>query len=797
MENSSISEINRNKLLAIKKILLKHKEEMQIEHIRSYSEKHNITNITLLRRFANPVRDPDPLSSTMISMSYKYPIVMKKDWLQTFPTNWAHGEDSLIEGLAETRRPGWIGCKKELVAKYLDIAEIPTQDQVDIIDILYHNDRKKVKQYYEMDWKGSEVHLGKQIGEKVMVKLNNPIIPNIKQSDILPLLCKLLSPGITCNERIQRIYNENKNKLMSSIPKHVGISEQANALRNLLDPKERMIPVLSTHFNSEFYQHTTSLFSSNWQVVVNPFSLDKEEGVLPTINHYDLEALCERFLWILNNTYVTIPVEALLRNLNVQGTSMYELINDYQLRNTSVLYLRGILGFTFANEIFIEGRHSKIHLRPQGVYTQGLEEYQQIHFKANMTEGSCLLRSSTLSISMKWAPQNIILEILYLFAFLIKQKIDQRMPENIVEEMWEYGKSNKLSRYILSGELSHRAKSAFLLKQKLELGTINYYRITTLNSPFEIMIDDNSLSLPAKEIEEVTVDDEIPPLFKRVNGIAMYNVSHFLSKNTEGKGQCATSDIKVLLTEETVPFLQMIEFKARYEGAYLSVFTDPELEAKIESLSFPCFGYYFRDQFEESQRKSLGFLCASSLKVIKAKKTLSSTARELLAFYFLWADHTVTGSVSLEYTFKNGIMIDLNFKNSTQHQKNLLWIDEDDSFMILNRKLGKSLHSPRNEAKLLLIQGQIDGFKLSLVDTAITEKKVGFEEAKRLLGNKKDGESLFAQHMGLVFKITRDRAFSFSVGKSGARITQSLKRLIYLDSSRLETLGPEKKKVKR
>lgn len=115
------TEITKNKMKALEKLLdeiqnkINEKPEIK-EEIIKYSKNHKVDNITLLRRFANPTKDPDPLASTMVALSYKYPIIMKKEFVSKYPNdfvNTATIKDRIIENPDSVGRiPGWVGCKK-------------------------------------------------------------------------------------------------------------------------------------------------------------------------------------------------------------------------------------------------------------------------------------------------------------------------------------------------------------------------------------------------------------------------------------------------------------------------------------------------------------------------------------------------------------------------------------------------------------------------------------------------------------------------------------------------------------
>jgi len=287
------------------------KDKRLKKQICEYSKEHNISNMTLLRRFANPIKDLDPLAFTMMALSYKYPIMMKKEYIKKFPDHLfpENGIDSSLIDVVEkdNRRIGQVGCKKEMIEYWIKESSLPDEQSIDILDTLYKIDRNKVKEYNAIKWEDSKIYLGKQMEERKLIKMQVPLVENIRRFDTISLICKILTPHSTCSERMQRLYMENKDKLAKNIPKHISIVEQANTLRGLLDPKERYVPVLKMKYEDKYYSHSTILFSNTWQA--ESYLPTKEEGELSFPHAIDIENISESIIAILHKAdeHTNIP----------------------------------------------------------------------------------------------------------------------------------------------------------------------------------------------------------------------------------------------------------------------------------------------------------------------------------------------------------------------------------------------------------------------------------------------------------------------------------------------------------
>nr|QDK54863.1 PB2 [Longchuan virus] len=779
-------------LLRVCDNLIKQKEEegnsQVYEMVRTLSKKHSISNLSLMRRFSNPVKDPDPLSSTMISLSYKFPLMMRSDKISMFPkeiveTKGEHGfpNQKMIEyPHADNRKLGWTGCKMGLLDVYLQNSQVPDKEVQDIISTLYQTEREMVSEWNSVDWATSTINTGRQLQERVKIKLGKTLVPNIKNSQIQPLMAKILEPALVVSDEIQFIYDNYKEKFAEALPDKMSMLEQVNALRNMLDPKERYIPLFRMYSN-QTYLHSISLFSSQWHATIT-MKQAQEKDMLHT-EKINIDLACNKIVNCLSKESELVQLGPILSQLKIAGTSFYDIIenNSYQEANTN--YVVALCGMKTNNVAHLKFPIN-IYLRFMGIKTSEFGIDQEVHFETRLTSGICFFSSLGFNLNMRWAPKQDIEKIVDLMLYLQKNKGNLRKAFFNVNLQRALLNTKKSKIWDSSYHLAENA-GTILNNMKLNIHTINKIMIQSRNSPHVITIEDNVTTGEPLVISEYQESTDTPPIFNNVNGMSMWNHSYFISAREPSMAQLEykykIDEEHPLLSRNSICFLPCLNIKDRLLSVYLSMLADPHLMKRASELEFTNYATYYSDIIPTTMQNNLMYTCATILQSLQKTNKMITTRRELLAFLLMWSGHLESGSISLFYSLKGGLCIDLDFTDSYKTTKNLLWVNEEGKLLFLDHNIADSFETELLNLQVHSIQGRLNGYRLELTDRE--GKSTSLQIGVSKLSREEDGSSIVVTQMGHNFLLIRDRNFGQVRYRSLERLKKNLKRTTFFSNN--------------
>ncbi|KAG5871347.1 hypothetical protein JTB14_019744 [Gonioctena quinquepunctata] len=146
----------------IKRILNAKKKTIEIVH------DQKMMNLKLIEKSARTKKDPSPLTSAMSTMGLKYPISVdttKATKYKIPPEFLCKEEDS-----EDRHIHGRTLCKKEAIDWWVENSDIPTDNVMQVINILYKSARAETKKYYDINWEEARIRFGVPLLERKQVK---------------------------------------------------------------------------------------------------------------------------------------------------------------------------------------------------------------------------------------------------------------------------------------------------------------------------------------------------------------------------------------------------------------------------------------------------------------------------------------------------------------------------------------------------------------------------------------------------------------------------------------------------
>lgn len=200
-------------------------------------------NLKLIERSAKSKKDPSPLVTAMATMGLKFPITvdtqkaLECDMPREFLWQGKKGEDYHTHGRTL--------CKKEAVDWWVEKIEVPGEDVVRVIDLLYTNSRYEVHCYKSVAWGNSRIKFGPPVIERRNVSTRRPIV-NIEKKLREQLIKQALFPDLSLPNEIitQDMLSQVKELIEIGIDSKMTLASQIRILLTQMDPRIRYLPLI-------------------------------------------------------------------------------------------------------------------------------------------------------------------------------------------------------------------------------------------------------------------------------------------------------------------------------------------------------------------------------------------------------------------------------------------------------------------------------------------------------------------------------------------------------------------------
>nr|QMP82396.1 polymerase PB2 [Coleopteran orthomyxo-related virus OKIAV158] len=224
-------------------------------------------NIKLIERSSKNTKDPNPLMTTMSTMSQKYPISIDKTRAEM--SKIPHAFLGVKDGkyIYDSHRHNRILCKKEAIEWWIENSNLPSDKTIKVIDILFQTPRKDVEAYYNVEWKS--VRIGTVNTERKLISTRTPLIKADKPTREKAVE-RLFFPLTTiAYDPIPDSMMTNLKALVDdNLATNISLPSQIRIFLNLLDPKNRVLP-LPSNFDERLAPMKHALMGSNFVCLHN------------------------------------------------------------------------------------------------------------------------------------------------------------------------------------------------------------------------------------------------------------------------------------------------------------------------------------------------------------------------------------------------------------------------------------------------------------------------------------------------------------------------------------------------
>lgn len=318
-------------LLLSKKILSSAPESIRILRDTPMS------SLKVLRGIAKGVRDPDPLSSTMVHINRKFPTTVDSTHpgFRFIPPDMVGPDDMHLY----KRKI----CKKECIDVWLQNAETLSNDDLETAKLLYLHPDKQAKKYFSLDWATSRLSFGHVVLNKVYAPSQHPTL-TVPKAIREPLLLQTLVPHLTIpyDEIDKTLANKMKGVASSTLSSKMNFLQQANILMDQMDPKVKLqpLPPGAQEWTSNIRY---ALSGSRWALVVNSENWPedrsaKEESFKALIQ---LNKVC---LIVLKKGIATVDqLRGMLKTVTLRGYNISSLMETIEQHDSISLKVLSIL----------------------------------------------------------------------------------------------------------------------------------------------------------------------------------------------------------------------------------------------------------------------------------------------------------------------------------------------------------------------------------------------------------------------------------------------------------------------
>ncbi|ASR92123.1 polymerase PB2 [Araguari virus] len=354
-----------------------------------------VCNKRVITKYARVVKDPDPIATTQLLIGQKYPMLAKVKYLKEFTDE---EKSEYFDTEKDCRRAGWIRCNKGALDCWISKSRPLSEEQKQVIKVLYENACEAVKDYYSRSWSRCKVTYGTVPKERQVVATKKPLV-EVPREFRQKAVVEIIQPGHNLNQPEVEIYvREILSKIGHKIVLGLSIVDQARILMDSLDPRMRMLPV-AINLHGSLAQHSISYYGSNWMVT----QLPGRELDSPGETH-ELRKACERILKELFKTEPRTWKDRLNRITKEGKKKLPEVIKQVS-ENYAVKVLKTILGLPchktheyMGTEMIVEkaSQRQQIVYNPNKVrWIEYLDE-EKIYFKEKECRGWFIHEGSVL-----------------------------------------------------------------------------------------------------------------------------------------------------------------------------------------------------------------------------------------------------------------------------------------------------------------------------------------------------------------------------------------------------------------
>nr|APG77861.1 polymerase PB2 [Wuhan Mosquito Virus 4]APG77887.1 polymerase PB2 [Wuhan Mosquito Virus 4] len=309
MENQEQLEARKKRLLMIAKAIVQ-----TSPGARKILRKVPICNLRQISKEAKNLKDPNPLMSTMNSVSQKYPISVdkRKAKLAGLPREFLHESD--------THQSGRQLCKMEAIKWFIENGPQPTEGVAKSVGILFKYKESQVAEYHSWNWAAAKLYFGEQALERRWVQTRTPLVEISRAKKNIYVIAALFPENIVNWRSIDKgILDQIADLRSLTMDAKLPIINQIRLLSTMLDPVTRMLPILPELLEATYpIRHA---FASPTHVIKVPRRQGKEEVDSDDIG----ETFGQVIAWLLHRKVTPESILAEMKDVKVNGVGARQI----------------------------------------------------------------------------------------------------------------------------------------------------------------------------------------------------------------------------------------------------------------------------------------------------------------------------------------------------------------------------------------------------------------------------------------------------------------------------------------
>jgi len=739
------SEHNANSLEDKKKVLMS-----TVRQILGFSKlaadlcrETPVANLRAVRRSAKNTKDPSPLSSTMITISTKYPISVDKAKARRYKV-----PNKFLAPINDAHQYGRQLCKIEAVSWWVENAESPSEDLRNLIRLLYSQHSKDVSDYYGINWAATNIVLGPVTFERRPVPTQTPLVevaPAKRQELLVSMLCP---DSIIRHSDLPQYQVEKFRELaMARIDSKMALAPQYRILLDCLNPKVRVAPVVP-NASDRTMKMRHAICQSNF-TIRGPIEFDSSSESKEMHDH--LMSVCSAIHHRLQTGSPDLIPDAkiALSTTTILGVPLLEFLRENNSNNESIKLCKALAGY----EVGMESKMYDIDFTPipadvtsttkqnaAGFTYKVYLGLETVYFRRGGMAGFFVHNGEVLcKIVTNYTDLSELRSVLKIVAVYIK---------------WGFAETDtKNKRSIYNAVMARVSRNpwSLILCNKSEYSNLIRKLNTHPKAEHKVGI---------LEIEPATTVHKPPPVavvYKHPNSLIVPHGNQSLTLTAPERpiiSDLVNTDEKFLMD-----FLTPIKLLERKLSYYLSI--SPLLIEYVESGIFNEDNNIITKYIARDQRKRVSYtarnLCQALLNEGVGSHAWNNTC---FCFYYMFAGTPIVdaGMITPIMSFKwaQTLNIDFNFQEGIMHYSNSMYV-------LNNKPVGVEKENAIDTG--FLMGEALAGYSLSQIVTP----SLTYKTAKWLDSNSskvKDGAEFKTFIGGTLFKATRNSSRKMALEKT-------------------------------
>nr|BDF92392.1 polymerase basic protein 2 [Oba virus] len=354
----------KDRLLKVARSIVKLKSADETEERRevvdialSILKANPVCNKRVLTKYARGVKDPNPLCSAMYTTSLKWPITMKREWVEWFVRRWPDAE-LFPPNKDDAREFSRVICARRALDLWLQSDEEITEAADKAISVLYRPAIELAADFDSRPWRNLAISFGFLPRDRLRVptRLSSLSVPSDHRASVVS---EILMPGFSpYNVEVTKDYLDPIRALLGDrIVTGLDIGSQARILYDVMDDRRRTLPI-PQNLDPGLYQHSIALYGNYWRGLWR-------QGALPPTDQPNIGLKNDLAFLVkdmIDNGYRLDHQAAYVRSMTYDKRRLIDFLGD-ESETFPVQYLKCLLGLPIKGEHMYAGTKFRVECK--------------------------------------------------------------------------------------------------------------------------------------------------------------------------------------------------------------------------------------------------------------------------------------------------------------------------------------------------------------------------------------------------------------------------------------------------